>query len=97
MTEPGNNTGKRGEVFNSPSPLLAGLAQLAEPSSWGRDSGSIPLSGTIHTLIKLSIMYANYDSWRTENPWDGMARMAGFRDEEDYINSLDEDEEMDDE
>ncbi|PZX18072.1 hypothetical protein LX69_01108 [Breznakibacter xylanolyticus] len=42
-------------------------------------------------------MYANYDSWRTENPWDGMARMAGFRDEEDYINSLDEDEEMDDE
>lgn len=42
-------------------------------------------------------MYASYDSWRTENPWDGMARMAGFRDEEDYINSLDEDEEMDDE
>ena len=29
--------------------------------------------------------YSNYDSWKTENPWDGKARLLGFKDEEDMI------------
>ena len=36
--------------------------------------------------------YSNYDSWRTENPWDGMARMAGFDDEEDMLRHEEEED-----
>ena len=41
--------------------------------------------------------YANYDSWKTENPWDGKARLLGFKDEEDMIRHQQNDEDEEDE
>lgn len=35
--------------------------------------------------------YSSYDAWKTENPWDGMARMAG-KDEYDDEESGEEEE-----
>ena len=37
--------------------------------------------------------YANYDSSKTENPWDGQARLLGFKDEDDMIRHQEEQEE----
>lgn len=40
--------------------------------------------------------YSNYDAWRTENPWDGQARMSGFADYADRLaNDTDQEDDFD--
>ena len=41
--------------------------------------------------------YTNYDSWKTENPWDGQARLLGYKDEDDMIRHQEEKDEYQDE
>lgn len=41
--------------------------------------------------------YTSYDSWKTENPWDGQARALGYKDEEDFIRRQEQEDEQEDE